>query len=98
MTEQYPFPCCRCGFCCISETCPIGRTYYGIKKHAPCPGLSFDGDMAACALANKPVPIGDGCCIKARAIKGGRAYDFASLPPHLKISVVSSIRTKRNRR
>ena len=50
MPEQtYPNKCCQCGACCIFQTCPIGRwTYKVSNKHARCPGLRFDGDVAIC--------------------------------------------------
>ena len=93
---KYPNPCCRCGFCCLSETCPVGIWAYGIAKHEKCPGLSFDGNgIADCALVpQKLVPIGDGCCIKARAFKDGKQYDFASLSPAMKKMAVRQLRRK----
>jgi hypothetical protein len=92
--QVYPYPCCRCGFCCIAETCPIGQATYGVPKSYPCPGLSFDGDEASCKLALDPymVGIGQGCCIRARAISGENTYDFASLPPSVKKAQVRRIR------
>jgi hypothetical protein len=98
MTEHYPFPCCRCGFCCLSETCPVGQVTYGVGKYDPCPGLSFQGQTATCeiALTNPEIiGIGPGCCIKARAIRAGVAYDFASLPPWLKRGIVTNYRRQK---
>jgi len=95
MTE-YPYPCCRCGFCCLSETCPAVRELLGIGKHDPCPELSFDGDVATCRIAlaiPEMVGAGAGCCIKARAIKGGVTYDFAALPLNLKRSIAQARRS-----
>ena len=89
--RQYPYPCCRCGFCCLAQTCLMGQAVYGVGQHDPCPGLSFQGDLATCELALKEpqaIGVGAGCCIKARAIKGEKAYNFASLPPVLKRHVV----------
>ena len=101
----YPNPCCRCGFCCLSETCPEGQRVYRVGKHGPCPGLSFEGDMAVCKLiehgGGKSAPdglevfifgLGAGCCIKARCIKDGVTYDFATLPPHFKRSIAQTKR------
>jgi len=89
---KFEHPCSRCGFCCLMETCPIGQQVYGVAKHAQCPGLSFTGDTAACALAGVLVPIGDGCCIKARAIRNGVTYDFAALSPEVKTKCVQAAR------
>jgi len=30
------------------ETCPVGQRIFKIQKHTPCPGLKFEGDLAAC--------------------------------------------------
>jgi len=85
---NYAHECCRCGFCCLHEICPIGMALFGTAK--PCEGLSFDGDIATCSAAGI-VPVGDGCCIQARAFKDGVEYDFASLPPELKWQAASDI-------
>jgi hypothetical protein len=85
METIYPNKCCQCGMCCLSETCPIGQTIHQIAKTAPCPSLYFFNDIAYCALAERGlVPVGDGCCIKARAYKDGVEFDYASLPDDLK--------------
>jgi hypothetical protein len=97
MNQVYPFPCCRCGFCCLSETCPVGQATYGVGKHDLCPGLSFQGQKATCAIAlTNPeiIGVGAGCCIKARAIRGGVAYNFASLPIWLKKGIVANYRKR----
>jgi len=74
--------------CCLAEPCPSARQH-------PCHHLRFDGDRARCKLARKgKVPIGDGCCIKARAFRKGVEYDFASLPKSLKITAVRQARQK----
>ena len=94
---KYPNPCCRCGFCCLSETCPAGMEVYGIGKHDKCPALRFEKNKATCLLATaKMVPVGDGCCILARAFKDGQVYDFANLPKELKVNVVQSMRKEAN--
>lgn len=103
---KYPNPCCRCGFCCLSETCPVGMKVYGIKKFDKCPALKFEGRQATCVLSSASaevsiiglnlVPIGDGCCIKARAYRNGVEYDFASLPVELKQGIALAKRGRLN--
>lgn len=85
--------CCRCGMCCLAETCPIGQTIYQVGKYNPCPGLTFHQSIASCAAAERGlVPVGDGCCIKARAYKDGVEYNFADLPDELKFRAVNDMR------
>lgn len=89
---KFPNPCCQCGFCCLITQCPIGGAFYG--KHKICPGLSFDEmGLAACNLAGL-VPVGDGCCISARAFKEGKAYDYAGLPRENKHWIVNQYRER----
>ena len=97
MSIEYPNKCCRCGFCCLTETCPIGQAFYKISEETRCPGLSFDlQGQATCELAQRGlVPIGDGCCIKARAYRNNTEYDFASLPNEFKYSIVRQVRIHR---
>ena len=106
--KEYPNPCVRCGFCCLSETCPAGKKIFGTDWYEPCIGLRFNGDEAECVLVVETIKsklslkkkailmemmgIGKGCCIKARAYKDGVEYDFASLPAELKYSVVRGMR------
>lgn len=94
--SRYPFPCVRCGFCCLAEPCPVAMRHHGIGKGQPCPSLQWDGPEALCGLAAlipaDVLGIGSGCCIKARAIAGGVAYDFASLPPNLKTGLAQRAR------
>jgi len=96
---KYPHPCTRCGFCCLSETCPVGRAFYGIGKADPCPALSFDDLLSCCALVEalgaEALGIGRGCCIKARAYRGGVCYDFSALPPQDKFVAVYQLRIRR---
>ena len=95
---KYPNPCCRCGFCCLSETCPIGMDVYGIEKYEKCPALRFErNNKATCVLVYaKLVPIGDGCCIKARAFTpDGQVHDFAGLNKKLKLNAVQSVRDRK---
>jgi hypothetical protein len=81
---------------------------YGIGKYQPCPGLRFEGDEAVCQLVldlissslsaekadkiRQLMGIGTGCCIKARAFKDGKEYDFASLSKEMKVKVVKGTR------
>ena len=101
MTTSYPNPCCRCGFCCLSETCPTGQRVYLVGKHDPCPGLTFEAGESVCRLALNCagetqalflLGIGQGCCIKARALAKGVTYDFAMLPPHVKRALAQGAR------
>lgn len=75
---------------------------YKVDKHDLCPGLSFKGDKAICAIIRAaPEPFkaymgeGAGCCIKARAFKDGQQYDFASLPVELKQAAAKQIREEK---
>jgi len=94
MSEEFPYPCCRCGFCCLSEQCPTSLSVYG--KSEICPALSFEeADVNIIqAVCNLPelIPFGDGCCMAARCFKDGVCYDFASLPTFVKILMAQSIR------
>lgn len=98
MSADFPYPCCRCGFCCLEETCPVGQEVYGVGKYDPCPGLFFHLDCAICQIAflgekeNKLIGVGSGCCINARCVKDGVTYDFTSLPPDLKRFIAQSRR------
>jgi hypothetical protein len=81
--------CCRCGFCCLCETCLAGQVHYGIGKHDPCPGLSFDaGGVSSCALVEvygaKSMGIMGGCCLLARCYRDGIEYAWAGLPVEVK--------------
>ena len=91
---KYPNPCCRCGFCCLSETCPVGMEVYGILKIDKCPALSFEDNIATCLLSML-VPTGDGCCIRARAFKDGQQYDFATLPVAFKLGAAKHLRKEK---
>ena len=109
MSEKYPNPCCRCGFCCLSGTCPVAMRSFNINKDDPCPALRFKNHIAYCDLigyfvekvgmdrkaVNIIMGIGQGCCIKSTAIKNEVEYDFASLPKEIKIKVAQSIRRKK---
>lgn len=86
----FPHKCCRCGFCCLSKVCIIGQEKYNVEEYDICPGLSFQEEGATCDLAGI-VPVGDGCCIKARAYKDGKEYDFAALPEKLKKAATVNI-------
>ena len=89
---KFPNECCRCGLCCLSETCMIGMEHYNIKKYVLCPALEFnDKGISTCGLSYI-VPIGDGCCIKARAVKSGIEFNIADLPKKTKFKIVEGIR------
>jgi hypothetical protein len=100
LLATYPNPCCRCGFCCISETCPAGQKVYRVQREDRCPGLFFEDGLAVCKLARNAgetqarfvLGIGAGCCIKARAMAKGITYDFAMLPPHIKRTLAQGAR------
>ena len=67
---KFPYECSRCGVCCLMETCQFGITSFKISRETPCPALSFSVDgEAICSLAESIVPIGDGCCLRARALR-----------------------------
>lgn len=88
--NQFPNECCRCGFCCIVETCPVAQFMYNIDKAYPCPELDYDPEtmVATCNLNGKTnVGIGTGCCMAARCFKDGVQYDFASLDESVKKEV-----------
>jgi hypothetical protein len=82
-------------------TCKIGQAVYGVGANDNCPGLTFEGSVASCGIARRGhklvVGIGAGCCIKARAIKDGATYDFASLPESVKRIVANDLRKKREK-
>lgn len=90
--SKYPTTCCRCGFCCINEPCPISKEMG--MANGGCQALDYDGVEATCKLATTRATkailgIGQGCCMKARCYKDGIEYDFASLPPHIKRRVAN---------
>jgi hypothetical protein len=87
---NFPYACSRCGCCCLASVCVVGQRVYGLfEKEVRCPGLSFQNGMASCKLvAFNLVPVGDGCCIKARAFKNGVEYDFVALPADTKRQIV----------
>lgn len=78
--------------CCLSETCTIGKSLYGVRRADKCPGLDFDKDTATCELVGKfpgmIMGIGAGCCIKAKGIKDGVEFDFADFYPDCKKAMV----------
>ncbi len=96
MSKEFPHPCCQCGFCCMVEICPKGKEcgaysiFMGEEDFNICNCLIFDmvENKFTCALVEelgeKDLGIGEGCCIKARAYKDGKEFDFASLPPEMK--------------
>ena len=92
MSEKYPYPCCRCGLCCLVEQCQVSFLVHGEEKI--CPSLFFDGEEAECRIAEM-IPIGDGCCMSARAYKAGVKFDFASLPKEIKIIAAQNLRQQK---
>ena len=85
MSEKYPNECCRCGYCCLVENCPASQLLFQVPKHGErCPALKFYGTEAFCEVYQMINGIDEGCCIKARAIKGGITYDFAALESGIK--------------
>jgi hypothetical protein len=105
MSEAYPFPCNRCGFCCIAKQCQVSVQVFGqLPNGIVCPALSFDGDVSSCGLiamakpefkdeAMKVLGIGAGCCVKARVMTvGGQQLDFAAMPDDQKVGAVRQIR------
>ena len=95
----YPNKCVRCGFCCLSEACPVAMQYFGIQKQTKCPALTWNGVEAVCgiinAFSNLIMGVGAGCCIKARCYKSGVEYDFASLPGELKIILAQGLKEEK---
>ena len=94
---KFESECVRCGFCCLSCTCPAGVEIYGVERVDLCPGLIFKRDSASCQAARNMISagipeqsvhqvmgFGQGCCISARAYKNGVKYDFAGLPDESK--------------
>lgn len=65
--------------------------YFKVKRFEPCPALYFDNDQAGCGIAHVVDGMGEGCCIKARAFRNGKQYDFASLNPKMKKHIAQSI-------
>ncbi len=97
MKAEFPYPCCRCGYCCLAETCPAGQFFFGVGRYALCPGLSFQ-DQAVCQIVLIDLEIiggGAGCCIKARAVKSDRVCDFASLPADMKKELAQILRRRK---
>ena len=67
--------------------------HYGVEKRGKCPALSFDSyQIAECELAYyNLIPIGDGCCMKARVYKQNIEYQFAGLVEPWKRGIVQSV-------
>lgn len=93
---EFPNECSRCGVCCLMEVCKIGLHVFQRSKESTsqCQGLTFKDNIATCSLSNI-VPLGDGCCIKARAYKDGVEYDFALLSKDFKIKAANDIIKRR---
>ena len=59
-------PCNNCGWCCLTEVCPIGVEITG-SDVIPCSLLKTEGDKHTCSVANIPsikmlLGINTGCC------------------------------------
>ena len=91
---KYPNKCSRCGACCLFETCMVARLRFNVSKTSKCPALVFNKNIATCLLSDV-IPIGDGCCIKARAYKNGIEYNFADLNPKMKVKAVKQIKKEK---
>jgi len=96
---KYPNECCQCGFCCLSENCPISVFLFDIPKYGEvCPALSFNKKGTSyCRMLEvldeaEFFGIGDGCCIKARAYIQGVEITFADMPPTMKFLAVKQKR------
>ncbi|HKD31810.1 MAG TPA: hypothetical protein VKC66_38630 [Xanthobacteraceae bacterium] len=46
-------PCNRCGVCCLTYPCAIGRLFFGVKK-GECPALQWDARGSMCGLISNP--------------------------------------------
>ncbi len=88
---NFPYPCCRCGYCCLHESCPVACDVFGITKADHCPALRYEGG-AVCLLALEDpeiMGVGAGCCMKATCYKDGKPFDFAALPPAVKFHLAA---------
>lgn len=94
MSKKHPRECCRCGYCCLSESCEGATFYFGIERYQRCPALVFSGNIASCIISSMIPGIGEGCCIRARAIRDGITYDFAALPASLKVMCAKQFRQR----
>jgi hypothetical protein len=68
-----------------------------LGKYDRCPELSFEGDKATCRVATvlpHLIGAGEGCCIRARCIKDGIIYDFASIPGPMKRELAQALKKK----
>jgi hypothetical protein len=105
---NYPYPCSRCGTCCLIEVCPMGMDIYKLtSKEGRCPALTFNNTFAQCGALqicrDKGIPesdiknlfgIGKGCCILAKVFGEGKSYDIASMPPYTKTLVARQLMLK----
>ncbi len=104
MSEQFSTACARCGLCCLTMTCVVGQWLFSTDGDTrPCPGLSFEEDVAKCAAydyairrageeqAKSAMGIGVGCCIKAKGYMGEEETDYATYPPHKKRAYVRTL-------
>ena len=89
--QIHPYPCTRCGYCCLIQPCKASISL-GLVKNGSCVMLDFGRtghDVATCNLAMSApdhVGIGHGCEVKAYAYLDDIQYDFAMIEPRIKRS------------
>ena len=64
-------PCNNCGWCCLTEVCPVGINLSG-SSDLPCKFMETQGDKHFCKIANSDetksiLSIGSGCDAKTQA-------------------------------
>lgn len=67
LKPKFGEPCNHCGWCCLTEVCPVGE--YLTDSIIPCKKLINDGDKYTCSVANvykEIIGIGTGCCAKTQ--------------------------------
>ena len=72
-TEDKPAfgsPCNHCGYCCLTEVCPIGQELTGVKI-GPCKLIVTNGGKHYCKLVLSGVLLDEvgvdkGCCAKTQ--------------------------------
>lgn len=101
-SAEFPYPCTRCGVCCLLQRCPVILAYCGGENRARCEEVKFTGDEAECGLVRRgivnpqTIGAGKGCCISARVACGffGEMKDVASLDAATKIQLAHSLRAR----
>jgi hypothetical protein len=82
--------CNRCGVCCLTYPCAIGRALFGVKK-GECPALQWDADGSMCGIISNPnkympmqVRIKGASRVAAAAkflLGSGVGCNFGTVPP-----------------